>query len=208
MCTVARNFDLGFGHFHGEPGLHVCQIYSDSDERLSALMKFIKGGGSIGEKISLFTDAIGTDQLRTWFSGNSMGYEADSPAVSITDPRETYFENGTFNPDTMLERLKKFYLTATEEGYPAARVIGDMLPEVETIDGGDRLTEYESRVSLLQREHPVTTVCQYDAGKFSGKTIMEILQVHPYILSGGEIIENPLFISPEDYLTRIGWSDV
>jgi hypothetical protein len=75
-----------------------------------------------------------------------------------------------------------------------------MTPEVEHVPGGDRLLEYESRVSLMVREKPVTAVCQYDANQFSGAAIMNILKVHPKMIVNGIVVHNPFFIEPEQFL--------
>jgi hypothetical protein len=85
-------------------------------------------------------------------------------------------------------------------GFPAARVIGEMSPEVQDIPGGRRLLEYEARVSLLLAERPITTVCQYDANLFDGATIMEVLKVHPQMIVNGAVIHNPFYIPPAEFL--------
>ena len=85
-------------------------------------------------------------------------------------------------------------------GFNGGRVIGEMTPEVQQVPGGERLLEYESRVSLLLRTHPVTSVCQYDARTFDGATIMDILKVHPLMVVRGSVVRNPFFIPPEEFL--------
>ena len=75
-----------------------------------------------------------------------------------------------------------------------------MTPEIERVPGGSRLLEYESKVSLLLKNCPVTAVCQYDARSFDGSTIMDILKVHPYMIVRGSVVNNPFFIPPEEYL--------
>ena len=84
------------------------------------------------------------------------------------------------------------------------RVIGEMTPHVQHVDGGSRLCEYESKVSLLQRKYPVTAMCQYDANNFDGATIMEILRVHPLMVVRGTVVSNPFYIPPEEYLNKYG----
>ena len=85
-------------------------------------------------------------------------------------------------------------------GFSAARVIGEMIPEIKHIPGGERLLEYESRISILLRDRPVTSICQYDANEFDGATIMDVLKVHPKMIVNGAVINNPFFIKPEEYL--------
>ena len=89
-----------------------------------------------------------------------------------------------------------------EMGFPAARVIGEMIPEVQIVPGGERLLEYESRVTMMLREEPVTSVCQYNANVFDGATIMEILKVHPQMIVNGNVVNNPFYIKPEKYLNK------
>ena len=104
----------------------------------------------------------------------------------------------------MLDRLKSFHDESLELGYSGSRVIGEMSPKVPGGAGGERLGEYEARVTLLQRERPVTTVCQYDVNHFDGATIMEILRVHPLMIIRGQILSNPFHIEPELYLRQHG----
>jgi hypothetical protein len=62
--------------------------------------------------------------------------------------------------------------------------------------------EYESRISLLLKDHPVTAVCQYDATAFDGATILQVLKVHPLMVIRGAVIHNPFFMPPEEILAR------
>ena len=103
----------------------------------------------------------------------------------------------------MLNILKNYYKESIELGFTAARVIGEMTPEINKISGGKRLLEYESRVTLLVRDYPVMSLCQYNANAFNGATIMEILKVHPKMIINGAIIQNPFYIKPEEYLKSV-----
>ena len=47
----------------------------------------------------------------------------------------------------LVSLLRKFYEDSISCGYPAARVIGEMTPEIQRVSGGDRLLEYEARVA-------------------------------------------------------------
>jgi len=118
----------------------------------------------------------------------------------MAKPKDIYFKNDRFDPDRMIEVLTKYHEDSVLEGYPAARVIGEMSPEIQHIPGGSRLLEYESRVSLLQRKHPVTCVCQYDARSFDGAMIMDVLKVHPLMVIRGAVVRNPFFVPPEAFL--------
>lgn len=185
------------GGYH--PGMHVCQIYNSADERLDTLFQFIRGGVSYGDLIACFTpEALGTQLVE--YAVRIQEEQGGEPTVEIHEPLETYLFQGQFDPDRMLNKIRDFYRESQRRGLTSARIIGDMPVQVLESPGGSRVMEYEARVSLLQEEIPVTTVCQYEAGEFSGDAIMEVLQVHPYILSNGSIIQNPLYIDPRTFL--------
>ena len=118
----------------------------------------------------------------------------------LSGTRDVYFPDDRFDPDRMLGLLADFHRESVQAGYRAARVIGEMLPEVLELPGGERLLEYECRVTLLLREVPVTSVCQYDARTFDGATIMDVLKVHPQMVVRGAVINNPFYIPPEAFL--------
>jgi hypothetical protein len=123
-----------------------------------------------------------------------------SGAFTLAATRDIYFKDEQFDPQRIIEVLTRYYDDSVHGGYPAARVIGEMTPKVQHVPGGSRLLEYESKVSLLLRDHPVTCVCQYDARLFDGALILDVLKVHPLMVVRGAVVRNPFFIPPEEFL--------
>jgi hypothetical protein len=202
METKHPTISLGFTQELFPAGVHVCQIFQDDDERQTALLGFLLSGLQAGERTSCFSDKA-TEPVVSEFLGRhgiSCEEAKASGAFVLAPTREVYFQNDRFDPERMLGVLTKYHEDSVREGYPAARVIGEMTPTVQHVPGGSRLLEYESRVSLLLREHPVTAVCQYDARSFDGATIMDILKVHPLMVVRGSVVRNPFYIPPEEFL--------
>jgi len=195
---------LGLTERKFPPGAHVCQIFSDDNEWQDSLLRFLTSGRSAGEKVACFSERADEALVMAPFLEQGLDCASDCQcgALSFSKTSEVYFQDGRFDPGRMLALLTQFYRDSLKDGYPGARVIGEMTPEVQTIPGGSRLLEYESKVSLLLREHPVTAVCQYDARKFDGATILDILKVHPFMIVRGSVVQNPFFIPPEEFLTR------
>ncbi len=193
---------LGFAAGQVPAGTHICQIFTDEEERSDSLMKFLLSGLQNRERAACFSERVDEPALSNLFSRNELPYESlkRDGAISLSDPREVYFKDNRFDPDRMLDLLKEFYREAMASGYSAARVIGEMLPIVQQIPGGERLLEYESRVSLLLEDMPVTSVCQYNAHAFDGATIMDIMKVHPHMIVRGAVIKNPFYTPPEEFL--------
>lgn len=186
-------------------GSHICQIYSDDNERLDSLLKYLESGLSNGEKAACFSDNLDDSVLADHLAVHGLNHEhlCRSGALTRASTTDVYFQDGRFDPDRMLSMLRAFYESARADGYTAARVIGEMIPAVHNIPGGSRLMEYESRVSLFMRECPVTAVCQYNANIFDGATIMQVLKVHPLMVIRGAVVHNPYFIPPEEYLKQM-----
>ncbi len=196
--------DLGFAVARVAPGTHVCQIYAGDAERDDALLRFLSRGLQAGESAALFTENVTEEQLDAWFTREGLSIVAERAAgrFASSPTRQVYFQEGAFDPDRMLGLLADFHEQSVAAGRPGARVIGEMSPEIGTIPGGSRLLEYESRVNQLLRTHPVTAVCQYDARRFGGATIMDVLTVHPMMVVRGAVVFNPFFVAPEELAGR------
>jgi hypothetical protein len=193
---------LGFTDEKVPAGTHMCLVFTKDEERVDSLLKFLLSGLQAGERTACFSGKLTEEQLREYLAKNHISYDERKSrnAISLAGTSEVYFQDGVFDPDRMLNTLAAYYNESVQQGFSAARVIGEMIPEIKHVLGGERLLEYESRVSILLRDHPVTSVCQYDANLFDGGTIMEVLKVHPKMIINGMVINNPFYIKPESYL--------
>ena len=204
MSHEPHTISLGFTKQIFPAGMHVCQIFNHDEERLKSLLEFLRSGLVAGERAACFTDNLNEAHLAKYLAGHGLSRDAlkESGAFSCTAASDVYFQGGLFDPDRMIGLLRQFQEDSVTNGFPACRVIGEMSAEVQHIPGGSRLLEYESRVSLLLKEHPVTAVCQYDANTFDGATLMKILKVHPMMVIRGAVVRNPCYIQPDEFLTR------
>ena len=197
-----RKITLGFTSQEFEQGAHICQIYSNEDERQDALVNFIISGLKDNEKCACFTENETSESLNAFFRDRGVDYDFSvrEKGFSLMKTGEIYFKDNDFDPDRMLDLLKEFYEESVSEKRPGARAIGEMTPSIEKMPGRSRLLEYESKVTLLVEKYPITAVCQYDAREFDGSTIMDVLKVHPYMIVRGSVVHNPFFVDPETYL--------
>ncbi len=199
-CSV----DLGFTDEHFPAGTHICQLYSEDAEREETLLKYLKSGLDNNERVACFSDKTDDDTVAQYLIASQLDSEklkADSQ-LTISPVEPIYLKNNRFEPEEMLQLIESFHNDSVKSGQRAARIIGDMTPKITTIEGGDRLLEYEARVECLLETHPVTAVCQYNVDEFDGVTIMNVLKVHPLMLVKGTVIRNPFFIPPEQILKQ------
>lgn len=202
MIDAAHQIDLGFSAEKVPSGTHMCLIYTSEQERKESLLKFITSGLKDGERVACFTEKETEKTIREYLEQHDVNFDESisSDSLSFAGTGEVYFQEGNFCPERMLNTLKTFYKESKNNGHDCCRVIGEMIPEIENIEGGEKLLEYESRVTLLLDDYPVTSVCQYDAKEFDGATIMEVLKVHPRMIVNGVVVHNPFYIKPEEYL--------
>ena len=204
MTTPRPLVHLGFTKERFPAGVHICQIFSEDDEREEALYQYVLSGIDSRERTACFSDKAMPSQMESLLArhGKSFADLCSAGALTLAATEEVYFKDNRFDPDRMVEVLTRYHDESQQGGFPAARVIGEMSPAVRHVSGGSRLLEYESKVSMLLRTHPVTCVCQYDARSFDGATIMDVLKVHPLMVLRGTVVRNPFFIPPEVFLGR------
>jgi len=191
--------NMGFTDERFPSGTHMCLIHSDEKERRKIIGKFLESGILAKEKVSYFADIMQPEEVREWLLNMDLELpEEDS--FSILNAEHTYCTDGEFIPENMLNKLRTFYEQAKKSGYPNARVSGEMSWALKDIPGSERLMEYEALVNDVLVTHPVTAICQYDANKFSGKDILNVLKVHPMMVVHGQIVYNPYYMKPEDFL--------
>ncbi len=204
METKQKTISLGFTSQEFEPGIHICQIFNSDEERHESLVNFIVSGLKTGEKTLCFTENEEEENLIDAFQAEGFNLVdlTEKGDFSLSGTREAYFKEDRFDPERMLGLLKAFQEESVQEKHSGCRVIGEMTSDIEHIDGGSRLLEYESKVTLLIKEYPINAVCQYDARAFDGATILDVLKVHPYMIVRGKVVHNPFFEPAEEYLAK------
>ena len=206
MCESHEQLvSLGFTEQLFPAGTHICQIFNDDEERDRSLSQFLASGIADGEHVSCYTCSHNTASITSNLSalGISMQECIDAGQLVMMNTEEAYFSDNEFNPERMLDFMSNHWKNSLSSGYSKVRVIGEMSPTIQCIKGGDRLTEYECRITIMLRDNKITCICQYDARKFDGATIMDILLVHPMMIVRGQVVQNPFFVPPEEFLEKL-----
>jgi len=191
--------NMGFTDERFPSGTHMCLIYSNENERRKVIGKFLESGITANEKVSYFADIMKPEAVCEWLRKMDIKLPKDD-GFSVLNAEDTYCTDGEFIPENMLNKLRAFYENATKGGYPNARVSGEMSWALKEIPGSERLMEYEALVNDVLVTHPVTAICQYDANQFDGADILNVLKVHPMMVVHGQIVYNPYYMKPEDFL--------
>jgi hypothetical protein len=191
-----RSLSLGFSDQRVPDGQHICYIYHDDTERRRVMSKYLESGLLAGEKVLYLADEMTPAEMLE--SLQTLGVDTMSPGLDVVPAASTYcLSSGSFQPDEMLAVVREYHRQALAEGYTGLRGSGEMgwCLEDDRVDE-TRLLEYEAKLSLLVAECPCTACCQYDARRLSGRTILDLMSVHPVMIVRGQLVENPFYVEP------------
>ncbi|MCP4133061.1 MAG: hypothetical protein GY754_18995 [bacterium] len=201
MIKKYREITLGFSDEKFREGHHIVFIYNDDWERKRTMAKFLQQGLLENEKVLYLVDDISPDEMRKELMGLGVDVDEKQNDFDITAGHYTHCPDHYFSPNFMLGMVGNYYDTAIKEGFVGARGAGEM--SWALIEGRSTVPEllwYEAQLNTILKEHPLTTVCQYDARRFDGGIIMDMLSVHPMMIVRGQLVKNPGYIEPEVFL--------
>lgn len=204
MSKAQRLQAMGFTEEKFPAGTHMCLIYDDDNERRKLIAKFLDAGFREREKVAYFADTMTPAEVRDWLAKMDVEIPQGDQVqqFAVTSAENTYCPNGKFVPEEMLNTLRGFHREALGAGYTGARVSGEMSWALRDIPGSDRLMEYEALINDVLVTHPITPICQYDARRFDGAMIFDVLKVHPFMIVHGLVVRNPYYIRPQGFLNH------
>jgi PAS domain S-box-containing protein len=180
---------------------HLCIIYETQDEQLSAAIPFIRIGLDRGEKCVYMADsnssAIFTNAARKQGINIDAAIRQGSLAIA---GKEMYSVHGDFEPDRWIEIFEKMVGDAKSEGFSALRLMGEMTWITATDPRPERLIEFEAKFNQLARDRDILGMCLYEGRLFQPNVILQVLRIHPTIVYGGYVCENPYYVPPEEFL--------
>lgn len=200
MCAAERPVSLAGSTM--VPHYHACAFFNSRDEEYDVLLPFIREGMAQGDKAVHVTDpSHRSDHLDRLRQG---GVDIDAAEarrqLAVLDWHAVYLKGGGFDPDAMMALVEALIREAQADGFSRTRIIGHMGWALEDKPGVERLLEYEVRINRVLCSHRQPAVCAYDVTQFPASTMLEILRIHPLVVIGGVLQENPFYVPPDDYL--------
>lgn len=186
------------------PGDHVCALYMGAAERDAILFPFVRAGLHSGHKCICMVDEDNTT-VRTGISdGDDIDARIASGQLEIhTSPAtELGLPAGGFSTADMIRFLDETIGRAMSANFPFARVVGEMTWALRDMPGFDELFLYESEFNRFVRRYPQWGLCLYDLERFGGGILVDVLKTHPKILLGGMVLENPHYLTPDEFLAE------
>jgi hypothetical protein len=191
------------------PGDHICALYSGPEELEATLGPYLAAGLVAGDKCVCIVEA---DERTALLAEVGRHVDLDafvaSGQLELFTAAESYLRRGVFSADEMLE----FWTDSLDrslhhDGFVFARSSGDTSGLSHLVDDFDEFAVYESHLNRLAAEYPQTVLCLYDLAIVGGGMMLDLLRTHPKLLLGGMVIENPHYLTPDEYLTLKQHSD-
>lgn len=201
MKKSKRQVSLGFSQDTFNEGHHIIYVYNDNFERKRTIAKFLQQGLLDDEKVLYLVADITTNEMRKELMDLGVDVDKKQKDFDLTEAHYTHCPDCYFSPEFMLGIVGDYYDKAINEGYTGARGAGEMSwALVEGRSTVPDLLDYEAKLNKILNKHPLTTVCQYDATRFDGALIMDMLSVHPMMIVRGQLVKNPYYVKPEVFI--------
>lgn len=201
MNNQGQDVDMGFTKERFPESSHMCLIYDDEEQRRKIVSEYLAAGLRHGEVVRYAADVTTPEQIRAWLL--ELGVELpQGESFRVFKAESFYCPSGRFEPQEMIDGMLPRFEQYQEAGYSGVRSCGEMTWALKGIPGSDSLLKYEALLSTVAGTFPHTGMCLYDARRFDGATLLKVLQVHPYMVANGQIVRNPYYIKPEEFLAE------
>ena len=184
---------------------HVCGLFNGVDEEYGMLAPFIHEGLAAGDKAFLSVDPGRGDGHRRSLreAGVDVEGRCRSGQLEIEPWDRTHLRPGYFDQDAMLDLVANVLMRARIEGYPLTRLVASMEWALEDLPGVHDIVAYESRFNRMIAPYDDVVICTYDATRFGGDLIVDVLRTHPIVILGGRLQENPFYVPPDQLLAEL-----
>ena len=193
---------LGVAGVQVRPGDHICAFYVGVEERDQVLLPYLREGLRAGDKVICVVDASEPAEVLA-----SIGPDIDvdgciaSQQFELRPSSDAYLPEGSFSTGDMLEFWNASVGAALGEGgYTFARAVGEMTWALRDAPGVEELVGYESELNRFMPKYPLVILCLYDLKRFGGGIVVDMVKTHPKLLLGGMLLDNPYYLSPDEFL--------
>jgi len=188
------------------PGDHICAFYRGVAQRDDVLVPFLREGMLAGDKCICVMDDPDTERVVGPLSAElDVELSQRTGQLELMCSDSAYLPGGYFAIEEMLEFWKRGIGSAVEDaGFGFVRAVGEMTWALRDLPGVEQLVTYEARLNEFLPKYPQVILCLYDLERFTdGQVLMGLLRTHPKVLLSGQLLENPWYTEPDEYLADL-----
>ena len=187
-----------------ERGDHICAFHFGEAERDEIVLPYLGAGLVAGDKCVCIVDQTEPSEIVAGVAEREGALEVDrsvrSGQLEVLGVDDAYLRGGAFSTAEMLAFFRQTVRAAmTTDGYAFARITGEARWVLREPPGAEEFIEYESELNEFVPEFPQAVLCLYDLAHFGGSMLVDVLRTHPKLLLGGMIIENPNYLTPNEF---------
>jgi len=184
-------------------GDHVCSFFNNEEEQKRQIVPFVRGGFAQKEMVIYLTHPKGVARILSILE--SAGFGKDLVAVSDGQNFDTPI-NIIVGPNLFsVEAIKGLqdalsFMTNNflKRGFNGLRITSDM-EWFGLVPGAlDLVQSVEKKMNSFYPGRKIVGLCQYNTKFFSPALRSHLINVHPYILDGDQVLTNSSYVSPVD----------
>jgi hypothetical protein len=184
---------------------HVCAFFNSREDEYRVTLPFIKDGFECGDKaFHIINPARCVDHLqRMASSGIDTLSVRRCGQFELHDWTDTFFRDGSFDPDRQLALLENVLKSSQQQGFPVSRYVAHAEWALEEGASVDLLLEFEAKVNYIWPLYADAVICTYDLTRFPANIVIDAVRTHPMVIIGGVLHQNPFFVQPDEFLQEL-----
>ena len=184
---------------------HVGAFFHDRDEEYRVLMPFIREGFEQGDRALHIIDPRNReDHLRRLEeAGIDVAKSEGEQQLEIRPWADAHLRYGHFDQHRQIALIESLLIRGSEGRFPITRLVASMEWALEDKPGVNDIVEYESRVNDTLCKYDDAVCCTYNLARFSASVVMDALRVHPMVIVGGLLQENPFYVPPDVFIREL-----
>ena len=177
---------------------HVCAFFNSADDEYRVMTPFIQEGLTRGDRAVHFVAGDSDDHVRRLRRG---GIDVDTAQsqrqLEILRSEDIYQPDGTFNGSRMLDSVQGLLSETPALGFGLTRLWAHAEFICAAGTSALEFIEYETRLNYILPRYADPVVCVYDLAKTSAGVAFDVLRIHPVVIVGDVLQDNPYFVAPD-----------
>src|SRR6201985_2678773 len=181
-------------------GDHICGLYAGQSQRDQVVIPFLEEGLTAGDTCICAFDKTDPAKIFKKLGHNVATSATSAKQLEVIRAADLYLRSGRFCADEIIGAWKAAIADAMYDGrFDLVRAVEtwsrrDVVPDMH------ELLLLESEMNRYLPLYPQVVVCLYDIDRFGAGIIVNLLKTHPRMLVGEMLVENPYYLTPEEFL--------
>jgi hypothetical protein len=191
-----------------DAGQHICAMHFGLHDRDNVLLPFLGDGLADGHKCFTAIQESDSAALISKLRDHTERGHVDlleslaREQLEVKTSSEQLLSQDVFDPMEILEFWDNTVNSALDSGFDFVRLSAEAAWWMPQMPGMDDLFRYESELNRFTPKHPQAVLCLYDLSQYGESIIIDLLKTHPLVLLSGIPIENPYYLTPDEYLAK------